>query len=265
MGDISMRGTSSFQSRKRKRMGLGKRPAAKRRRFPAQRQFVSSFLEGRELKYLDCAWNAVAIASSTDASGWVLPPSSGCTNAISVPAQGDTELTRDGLRYSIKNAFLTGTVDVTGLSDQADVVETSGYYFALVLDTQANGAVATSELVYTTPSTLALANLPQPLRNLQYSKRFKVLAQKYIQAPGLYAAQDQGGVGAGSLASTSTITNRFRPVLKMGWSGNIDVQCKSTTANVTSVVDNAIHVIACTGDTTFTPTFVGHSRIRFVG
>ena len=75
---------------------------------------------GIELKFLDCAWNSVTINTSTDGSSGELQPSSGCTSAISVPAQGDGESQRDGRKYTIKSMWLNGIVEMTPLANQSD-------------------------------------------------------------------------------------------------------------------------------------------------
>lgn len=94
-------------------------------------QRTGGFL-GIEYKFLDCAWNAVVLNTSTDGSSGEMQPSSGCTNAISVPAQGDGESNRDGRKYCIKSIWVSGIIDSTALQDQADMTEMQGWFFALV-------------------------------------------------------------------------------------------------------------------------------------
>lgn len=212
---------------------------------------------GIEKKFLDCAWNSVAINSSTDGSGIEMQPSSGCTDCISVPAQGDGESQRDGRKYTITDVWVSGNIDTSPIPDQADASDIKGYYFALVLDTQANGATLVSENVFVNPSTLSDAMLPQPLRNLQNSKRFRILASKYIRPGGMYSITD--GTATGSLSQQNS------PVVSLGWKGKIVCDSTGTTAAVASASDNAIHLVACVGAAVGTPVFRGKSRVRFYG
>lgn len=212
---------------------------------------------GAELKFLDCAWDASTIAQSTDGSGLELQPASGCTNAISVPAQGDGESQRDGRKYVMKSIWVSGTVDWSPQANQADPADAPWLFFALVLDTQANGATIVSEDVYINPSTSTFAMLPQPLRNLQHSKRFRVLDHKMVRAPDLVAFTD--GTNTGSVSPSSN------PTVSLNWRGSIQVNCTGTTADVASVSDNAIHLLAVCAHTSYTPTFRGKSRLRFMG
>lgn len=212
---------------------------------------------GIENKFLDCAWNSVALSSSTDGSGGEMQPSSGCTNALSVPAQGDGESERDGRKYSINSVWVSGIVGTGALSDQADTRDIGAYYFALVLDTQANGATIVTEDVYINPCTVGGGMMPQPLRNLQNSKRFKVLATQYVPAGLAYAGTDG--------ASTMSISPMTQPKVNLNWKGKIVCDSKGTTASVASASDNAIHLVAFATSTSFTPVFIGKSRVRFQG
>lgn len=212
---------------------------------------------GLELKFLDCAWNGVALGASTDGSGGELQPSSGSTNCISCPAQGDGESNRDGRKYVIKSCFVSGNIDTTGLQDQANATDAAGFWFALVLDTQTNGATINSEDVYVNPSTSAIAMLPQPLRNLQNSKRFKILDSCFRNYKDIYAFNDGGATGA--------IIGGQLPTVKLSWKGTIQVETTGTAADVASVSDNSLHVVAYAGSTGFTPVFIGKSRVRFMG
>lgn len=212
---------------------------------------------GIEYKFLDCAWNGVAIGTSTDGSGGEMQPSSGCTNALSVPAQGDGESNRDGRKYTLKSVWVSGQLAFTALGAQTTIEEPSGYFFALVLDTQANGATISSIDVFDNPSTSAKAMIPQPVRDLQNSKRFKVLASKYIPSPPLVTGQ--------SAAGQFTVNPNRSPAFSLNWKGNLVCDSKGTTADVASASDNAIHLIAYAGSTQFTPVFIGKSRVRFVG
>lgn len=215
---------------------------------------------GLELKFLDCAWNTVTINTSTDGSSGEVQPSSGCTGCISVPAQGDTESSRDGRKYTIKSVYLTGVINSTALTDQADAADDFGVFAALVLDTQANGATLVSENVYINPGTSSFCILPQPLRNLQNSKRYRILASKYIRPGGLFGFNDN----AGTAAFTGTVSAMVAPTVTLSWKGNIVCDSTGTTANVSSASDNAIHLLMFSGGG-HTKQFIGKSRVRFLG
>lgn len=226
-------------------------------RFRRTRNFRTGGFLGIEYKFLDCAWNGVAVNASTDGSSGEIQPSTGCTNCISVPAQGDGESNRDGRKYTIKSVWVSGVIDLTALPDQNDAVDMSGFVMALVLDTQANGATIVSEDVFLNPSTSAVAMVPQPLRNLQNSKRFKILAIQHCPITGAYAMTDG--------ANTASLNAQVKPIVNLSWKGNIVCDSIGTTADVASASDNAIHLIGYNAAGGITGNFYGKSRVRFVG
>ncbi len=189
-----------------------------------------------------------------------MQPSTGCTDAISVPAQGDGEQARDGRKYTMKSIWVSGLVTTTAISDAADVQDMGGYYFALVLDMQANGATIVSENVYINPATAGDSMLPKPLRNLQQSNRFRILASKYIPPGGAYAANDHA-----TNSSTMSLSNQVSARVSLGWKGSINCNTKGTAADIASATDCAIHLLAYTANTGLTPVFNGKSRLRFMG
>lgn len=211
---------------------------------------------GIELKFLDCAWNGVAVNVSTAGAAGEIQPSSGCTNCISVPLQGVAEQNRDGRRYTIKGIWVSGMITHTASANAADALQDDGVYMALVLDKQANGATIISEEVFVNPSTLVTSMMPQPLRNLQHSRRFQILDSKFI--PGGVVNSQTDGSNTGSLIPQSL------PV-SLSWKGNLSVETKATDADVASATNYAIHLVGFAGDSTFLPSFVGKSRMRFVG
>ena len=170
---------------------------------------------GLEEKFLDCAWNGVGIGTSTDGADGELQPSSGCTGCISCPSQGDGESQRDGRKFVLKSIWVSGIINTSAIQTASNASEFVGWYFALVLDTQTNGTTVNSEDVYINPSTSAGAMFPQPLRNLQNSKRFKILDTKYVNPGGVYAFNDG--------ASTGNLSNQNAPVINLSWKGNITV------------------------------------------
>lgn len=209
---------------------------------------------GLERKFLDCAFGNITIVASTDATGGELQPSSGCVDSISVPSQGTGPSSRDGRRYMLRSAFVSGVVLTLREQDQADVKSNLGYFFALVLDTQTNAVAINSEDVYTNFGNTA-GILPTPLRNLSNSDRFRVLDSKYVELGSMYASTDG--------ASTTTMCNQYAPTVTLNWSGSIECNSVATGANVSSAADNSLHVVAFCGASNLTPTFVGKSRVRF--
>lgn len=258
---VSARSRTIARKRKNYARSNYKGYRAKRARVGKLRRYnrnarIGGFL-GLERKFLDCAWNGVAIASSTDGSGGELQPSSGCSDAISVPAQGDGESQRDGRKYCIKSVYVSGTIFTTPIADQGDSLMTRGYYFALVLDKQANGGTMVTENVFVNPSTSTSAILPQPLRNLQNSTRYRILDSCYVEPGGAYAIPD--GTATGSI-SAQTMQK-----VELSWKGNINVDTTGATATVSVAADNAIHLVAFSGWDSETPIFSGKSRMRFMG
>lgn len=243
--------------RRRGNGGGGKRKFARTAaRMPSRNQRTGGFT-GMESKFLDCAWNGVGINVSTDGSAGELQPSTGCTNAVSVPAQGNSEITRDGRKYTITSCWVNGVINTSPEQDEVDLTSLTGYWFALVHDKQCNNSTIVSEDVYINPATSGRSMMPQPLRNLEKSSRFTILAKQYVLPASAYA------VGDGT--NTSSINMQYGPKVNLSWKGKIRVECSATGADVASATNSAIHVLAFAGTSFGTPVFFGKSRLRFVG
>lgn len=238
----------------------GMRGKARKRKAPYKFGGVSNYRTGGfigiERKFLDCGFNSVAVSTSTTGADGEMQPSSGCTGCISAPVQGNGEQERDGRRYNLKSCHVSGILDTTTSQDSADALEQFGTFVALVLDTQANAQTIVSENVYINPSTGTGGMMPYPLRNLANTRRFRILDSQYIKPGGMYAFPDG--------ASTGSLSNQNGGIVKLSWTGNIPVDSVGTTADIASVSNNALHVIAYTAGFN-TPTFIGKSRVRFVG
>lgn len=251
--------------RSQRKMPIGQ--LMKRRARRKQRHFLRAHVgrnrrtggfNGLEWKFLDTAWNGVIINSSTTGAGIELQPSTPASIlCLSAPAQGDGESNRDGRKFTLRSAFFSGLVNFTPLANQTDSLDYSPIYFALVLDTQCNAATVVSEDVFDNPSSTALAMMPQPLRNLQNSKRFKILDSTTIWPAGAYSMTDGTNTGSHNVM--------VQPTVKLSWKGAISVTASGTTAVVGSITDNALHIIACAGATNGTPSFEGKCRVRFTG
>jgi len=148
-------------------------------------------------------------------------------------------------------------VDTTPVATQTVAAEAKGYFFALVLDTQTNATILSSENVFINPGTDGQAMLPQPLRNLQNSKRFRILDSQYIPPGGAYAFNDAAGTG--------TLSPQTLPCVNLSWKGSIQCDSVGSTANVTSASDNSVSLVAYAAAQGFTPVFHGKARVRFLG
>lgn len=210
---------------------------------------------GIEKKYLDVWASDLAVPAPVDASGAEMQPEGGCTQCLSAPAQGDGEQNRDGRRIELKSCFVSFTVRGAVSQDQPDVKAAPIVFVALVQDMQANGATIVSENVFSNPNDTAYVNA-FPLRNMQYTSRYRVLDHKSVNMGPPTASTD----GANT---TSIVCNERHGTLS--WRGNLPVSFTDTTANITSVADNAFHIIAYATTTNFVPTLSYVSRIRFVG
>lgn len=229
--------------------------ATTKRRKPAPRRrknMRTGGFMGIEYKFVDQVY-AATVLGTTVASAEVDPAANSCLNAI---AEGDGQSARDGRKYTITGVHVQGVLLRQNRNDQTEVGDANWAKIALVLDTQTNGAQCNSEDVFTSAGSAALS-----FKNLQYSKRFKILHQEVICVPPGQVAYN--GVAdqleAGGSAVYFSINKKLR----------IPVICTGTGATVASIGDNSLHMIACahTGgaanDNSIELAYT--ARVRFVG
>lgn len=179
------------------------------------------------------------------------PIVSNCLHGID---QGDGEQQRDGRKYTILNVNLRGYVL---FGEQAATAVTSDHVrIVVVLDTQTNGAQLTE--------TDVLDNFhgdndlqSTSFRNLQYTKRFKILKDFTIRKP-------TTGIGQGSgvdQVKSNACTRYFK--ININFKKGLEILSTGTTGTVATIVDNSIHVMAISVNNNNTLRYC--SRVRFVG
>lgn len=212
---------------------------------------------GVSKKYVD-SWNTgTAIPNNTTCASGEIDASTG-VGALSqlcgvIASASETGRTGDKVRYT--SLHVTGTVSCAAQADQTSTDVGTKVYVAIVLDTQTNGVQLNSEDVFTNPSATATL-CANPIRDMQYSKRFKVVKTKkfYFDNPSI------------TWDGTNIEQSGFCQDLDMYV--NLDVIQQYTDANgtglVTGVLDNSFHLIAFTNSTALTPTIQYNCRARFI-
>lgn len=205
-----------------------------------------------EVKFYDTALTATAMSAATDATGGEYDPS--VTSMISTPAQGDGEQNRDGKQIVAKYVQIKGTLNFPAQANLTTGVGPLRAMVAIVLDTQSNAAQAQSETVFKNLAATAL-NAPDALRNLEYSKRFKLLKQD------LFILDPPPITYDGTNVESDGVTKSFDWYIPLN---NLKINFNSgTTASIANVVDNSIHVMGFANNATITISY--NARMRFVG
>ncbi len=201
---------------------------------------------GIESKFIDSTYTDAIVTSIAGAEAD--PPGAGAQTSpgsISGIAQGDGESNRDGRKCTLTSVHVRGSVtrDSASAMTNAAVIRV-----VLVQDTQTNGVQLSAENVF-----VDSGNVEHQWRNLQFSKRFKVLKdQTFIVQP-----PAAGGNGTSNDAGAGIRTFKWNiPV-------NIPVIHNGTTVAITNVTDNSLHMLAWSSDTLTTLKY--QSRVRFVG
>ncbi len=215
---------------------------------------IGGFL-GIELKFYDQKLIGSALTAPTDGSGGEHDPSA--TVLLNTVIQGDGESNRDGRKMTMRSIYVDGQVNVSSQSSKNTADEGTQIFLALVLDTQTNGATISSENVYVNPGANSIT-AASPMRNLQFTKRFKVLATRHFEMQNTAMTNDSGSTGGVIIAGLS---QRFKIYKKL----NLPVQFSGTTETVANIVDNSLHLIAWCSSTTLAPKISYNSRLRFVG
>lgn len=230
------------------RLGLGSMGAGGRRRVNAR----SGGLLGMELKFLDeSGTKNIPCPAGGDYAGAELDPAANC---IGCPAQGDGASNRDGRSYVVKSIDIQGSITIPVVANATAGQLIPDFYFALVQDTQSNGAQLNAEDVFINPGLYTNAQT-MPLRDMSYITRFKVLDT--FRATG--QSQPAGFDGTNIEYSGQTIP------MKLSWRGAVKVNCSGTTADVAQVQDHSFHLIGVCSTATLAPTLNYSARTRFIG
>ncbi len=210
---------------------------------------------GIEIKFYDQKLINATLTAPSDATGGEHDPSA--TVLLNTVVQGDGESQRDGRRITMRSIFVEGTISMAETASLSSADAPTVLFVALVMDTQTNGATIVSEQVFTNPGASALT-AAGPFRNLQFTKRYKVLGTRRFVMDNSTMTNDTGNTGG---IVQSGQVKRFRFFKKL----NTVVNFSGTTETVANIVDNSLHIIAYVSGTAQSPKLHYISRLRYVG
>lgn len=204
---------------------------------------------GIETKYHDTFFNAVIAGVTPDMVGGQADPAlQGCLNS---PAQGPGPNQRVGRTITVTSCLVQGLVQVAS-SLAVGLIQPPIAYLALVLDRQTNGSVPGTASIYSNP-TGSPAGMIAPVRNLEFTQRFRVLKVVQLAFPEVTQAN-------------ATAMSGSKMPFSMSWKGEILTNMNGADGTLTQIVDNSLHVVAFTDDNTpVSPFLTYNARIRFRG
>lgn len=208
--------------------------------------------EGIENKFLDSELSGVSLTTA-----WLPhnPTGTGCTDSISVPAQGNGESQRIGRMFTIDSILIRGMVASNLQEAAVNPLPDTRARIIVYLDTQTNLAEAAATLIMDAGG----ADDVFAFRNLQNTKRFRVLFDKTVtlKVDGQMAQGALDAFAVGQIKSRFTFYHKFK--------GGLKVQCSGTAADVASVTDNNIGIAALCDSTSIGAVLSYSARIRFRG
>lgn len=210
---------------------------------------------GIEVKFYDQKLIGSVINAPSDATAGEQDPSA--TVLMNTVVQGDGESQRDGRKITMRSIYVEGAVTLPVQSGVSVADAPSSVFLALVMDKQTNGATIASEDVFVNPGANA-ATGAFPFRNLENSKRFRILATRKFTFDQPNMANDTGATGG--LVVGGRI-KKFKMFKKL----NMQVNYKGTTETVANITDVSLHMIGYCSSTDLAPNLSYHSRLRFVG
>ena len=251
----SLYGIKKYKSKRRRRSLRGLPPLLPYRRPPPIHvmRSVSVKPAPRELHSFDTGKaNSALVNPSTAAGGEQDPATTLCLNLVRV---GDADNNRTGRRIYMKYLYVQGSVIIPDIDGTATAPgDLPEVFLALVMDTQTNGAQLNSEDVFTNPAA-SVTTAVIPMRNLNYSSRFKVLCTKHIS----FGDMSLGAISAENYANFGR-TKLFRCYVALS---DIPVTFASDTGGIADVIDNSLHVIAFCSSTSLAPVISYNSRLRY--
>ncbi len=199
-----------------------------------------------ENKFIDVELDATAFATTWS----TMEPAT--EDALSAVAQGDGESNRDGRIYHINGIFIQGHFAMPASESNNAPVSDQECRIALVLDTQTNAAQLTATDVMDGGQTKDY----HAFRNLQFTKRFRVLKDKKV-----VLNVENTNEGAINLFANKLVVKNFK--INHTFKPPLRVICKGTTAVIASITDNSLHLIGVGSSTTSQLNY--QCRLRFTG
>ncbi len=175
------------------------------------------------------------------------------TDALPIPAIGNTESTRIGRVYHINSIHLKGQLTMIASESTTAPLNDVHARVCVVWDTQTNGAQMTATDAMDGGQTLDVLSF----RNLQFSKRFKILMDKTF----IIRRNGQTNEGAINLFAAGSHISKWS--FNKMFSVPVKVICSGTTGVVGSVTDHSFHVIGVATATNVLLEF--QARTRFSG
>lgn len=208
---------------------------------------------GIEHKFYDTSLAAAALTANTDTAGGEHNPSA--TITLNTVVQGDGQSQRDGRKIVMKKIMIRGIIDIAGAIDQTVMPREAMIFIALVLDTQANGALIVSETVFENKGATALLNASL-FNAMERSSRYKILKRLSFSMPSQQVAHDGTNI---------EISAKTRPWQMMVNLKDLNVLYSGTTETIVNIVDNSLNLIAWCTNTDTVPRISYNARLRFVG
>lgn len=205
-----------------------------------------------ENKFVDYYFNGDVYQLGSVGPDWTRCDPTGA-DCLSAAAQGDGPSSRGNRQYVIKSLHIRGIVAQEVTEGETAPPSQGLLRVVVVLDKQTNGAALSAADVM---EDFAGTHDYLGFRNLEWTKRFTVLADFTLMPDPLIVNEGSSNLFAAPWRQQSFKVNKT-------WKNGIQVNMTGTTAAVTNVLDNSIHVIASSKvDGTH---LVYRSRVRFVG
>jgi len=169
--------------------------------------------------------------------------------------QGSGASQREGRKITNVSIEIEGNVYCAPQAGQATTDVPPTIKIALVLDTQTNGAQLNSEDVFANPSgNAALAS--SCLRNMLYTKRFRVLKTLTISMPQVGVVAE----GAADIEQAGAAMP-FKIFRKLGFVTSF----LANNGTIADITDNSLHLVAFANNTTMAPGLFYQARLRYRG
>lgn len=215
---------------------------------------------GIETKFFDTSASALAVNNPPAATAWagleLNPATVLCLNA---PTQGTGASNREGRYITMESIQINGVLNFAAQIDQTAADQAPVIKLWLVLDKQCNGGTATgldSENVYTNPVATVIGGI-SPLRNMLFSKRFKVLKEFCLDVEQLQMTYD------GTNIEQEGCHKVFEMFVELK---GRKVEFSANAGTVADIVNNGLFLIGCCSNSAgLATTLTYNARLRFRG